>query len=298
MSTHLSRSQAKRWTLGAQAGSLLCVLGVVVVGMVGLPEHAPGVTLEQARTNARAFASPVTNANNAANDANLEQRTASIDALGLAQRLALLDNAPVPPVVAQNDTQDDNAEDADDTDTNGVSEEEITIARRVKYIGFINDARTPRAFIRLDGRQRIVSAGETALSADEGLPDLQVQRVTPRMIVLSDGEARAAIDLASNSGSSVTMVSADQIETASDNDGSLLSDDEEAYIQSLPPRQQPGARRRLEREKRGLPAENPNRRPTPEPLVTIQGDLNQRDRAAEIRRRRALQERQEQQRED
>jgi len=153
----------------------------------------------------------VTNANNAANDANLEQRTASIDPLGLAQRLALLDNAPLPPVVAQDDDQNDNTDDADNTDTNGVSEEEITIARRVKYIGFINDARTPRAFIRLDGKQRIVSAGETAPSADEGLPDLQVQRVTPRMIVLSDGEARAAIDLATNDGPAVTMVSGDRV---------------------------------------------------------------------------------------
>ena len=297
MSTHLSRSQAKRWTIVAQGGSLLCVLGVVVVGMVGLPEHTPGVTLEQARTNARAFAGPAANTKNSTSDADFTQRTASIDTLGLAQRMALLDNAPIPPVVAQ-DEPDDGGEETDNADTNGVSEDEITIARRVKYIGFINDARTPRAFVRIDGKQRIVSAGETARSADEGLVDLQVQRVTPRLIVLSDGEARAVINIATSDGPSVTMVTGDQVESVTSDDGSLLTDEEEAMIQSLPPRQQPGARRRLERQKRGLPAENPNRRPTPEPLVKIEGNINQRERSIEVRRQRALQERQERLRDD
>ncbi|MFG0247196.1 MAG: hypothetical protein ACF8MF_14220 [Phycisphaerales bacterium JB052] len=280
MSTPLSPSQAKLWTIGAQAGSLICVLGAVAVGMVGLPEHTPGVTLEQAKVNAQAFKPPPVTTPDSMGE--YENADASVDTMGLAERLALLDNAPEPQVEV--------VEPAEPTDENttdpGPTLDEATIARRVKYIGFINDARTPRAFIRIDGKQRIVSLGEVAQSNDEALPDLEVERITPRLIILRDGESRAAIDLASKTGPSITLVEGDEIEVAATPvDPTKLTPEEEAMIQSLPVRQQQMARRRLEREKRGLPPENENRRPTPEPLVTIRGNVSETGRQPDVRRR-------------
>jgi len=282
MSTPLSRSQAKIWTLGAQAGSLICVLGAVAVGMVGLPEHTQGAALEQAKANANAFNTPITNSTGSNETGSFDSASnSSVDTLGLAQRLALLDNAPEPPVVAV-----ETGPDVDTTPDTEFDGDDATIVRRVKYIGFINDARTPRAFIRIDGKQRIVSSGETAQSANEDFPDLRVERVTPYLIILRDGEKRAAVNLASKSGPSITMVEGTEVEVAATpSNGSQLTAEEEAHIQSLPVRQQQMARRRLEREKRGLPPENENRRPTPEPLVSIRGNPSESGQRTDVRRR-------------
>jgi hypothetical protein len=271
MTTPLTRSQAKRWTIGAQAGALICVLGAVGVGVIGLPEHSPGAVLEQARANAWPINTP--KAGGAEPDDVSDARGRSgIDTLGLAQRFALMDNAPVPQVAVEPDPDETPpVVDPVPDDSN------ITILRRVRYIGFINDARTQHAFIRIDGKQRIVSTGGIAKSGDEQFPDLRVERITPNLIILSDGETRAGVNLAeTRSGPSITMVSGDEVAVApaASENGSLLTAEEEAQIAALPVRQQQMARRRLEREKRGLPPENSNRRPTPEPLVTVRGSMD------------------------
>lgn len=280
MSTPLTRSQARTWTIGAQAGALVCVLGAVAVGMIGLPEHEKDATLQQARDRIIAASGPGNNKNNTAREID-PYRSTDVDTLGLAERLALLNNAPNLPTV---ETEEPTTGDPEPEEGPGV--DDITIARRVKYIGFINSSDSQHAFIRIDGKQRIVSVGETAQSGDEQFPDLRVERITPKLIILSDGESRAAVDLASKSGPSVTMVEGDDIAVAAadDNDGSLLTAEEEAYIESLPPRQRQNARRRLEREKRGLSAE-PNRRPTPEPLVTIRGNAGENNSRPSVERR-------------
>ena len=268
MSTPLTPSQAKLWTVGAQVASLILVLSAVTVGIVGLPEHAPGSSLEKAKANAWPTQSPENPSG--VGQSNAGDR-AEIDTLGLAERLALLDNAPVPVdnTVIETPTE---PESSDPGPTYGAG----LIVRRVKYIGFINSAKTQHAFIRIDGKQRIVRMGEIAKSGDEQFDDLKVERITPNRIVLSDGENTAEIRLADKSGPSVTMVSGDDVAVAAaePEDPTKLTDEEEAMIASLPARQQPMARRRLEREKRGLPAEKENRRPTPEPLVTVRGSLN------------------------
>ncbi|MCR9075137.1 MAG: hypothetical protein NXI07_03780, partial [bacterium] len=63
MSTPLTRSQARTWTIGAQAGALVCVLGAVAVGMIGLPEHEKDATLQQARDRIIAASGPGNNKN-------------------------------------------------------------------------------------------------------------------------------------------------------------------------------------------------------------------------------------------
>lgn len=283
MSSPLNQSQAKTWTLGAQIGALLCVFAGVGVGIVGLPEHAPGAALEQARANAWPINTPGADTTKQSSADLAAQNDRGVDTLGLAQRMALMDNAPITMRTVDEPTptepQGDENEDGDD-------QPDPNILRRVRYIGFINDARTQHAFIRIDGKQRIVAAGGIAKSGDEQFPDLKVERITPTLMVLSDGEIRTTINRSDTKGPSVTMVSGDDIAVAATpEDSTALTVEEEAMIEALPARQRPMARRRLEREKRGLPPENENRRPTPEPLVQTRGTINQSGQRSDIRRR-------------
>ncbi len=275
MSNTLTRSQARTWTLSAQLASLACVLGAVALGVIGLPAPQQGAALERARASAgpggaRPGAGEGAGRNPSSSPAPDD---ADIDTAALAQRLALLDNAPVPvnnkgPEVVEKSGDDEPAP----TDAN-----DGLIVKRVRYIGFINDPDNRHAFIRIDGKQRIVALGAVARSGNEEFPDLTLERITPQHIILSDGETRASVPLAARSGQSVTMVSGDEVAVADalkPQGDSLLTPEEEAEIAALPPRQQPLARRRLEREKRGLSSDPEPRRPRPEPLVSVRGGMS------------------------
>lgn len=283
MNTPLTRAQARTWTIGAQGVALICVLAGVAFGIRGLPEHQPGASIEIARNNALPFQNtPGTTGNQNNSDTG---SGFSIDTNGTAARFALLDNAPVP----ADTTPVEPVEEPDTEDTNGNTIDDANIIRRVKYIGFINDARTQHAFIRIDGKQRIVKRGEIAAAADDTLPDLEVLRITPAFIQLRDPEndSIAEVSLAAKTTTAVTMVNGTEVVSVEKpvEGESLLSAEEEAYIESLPPRQRQNTRRRLEREKRGLPPENLNRRPTPEALVEIRGGANNNSNGTDVRRR-------------
>lgn len=280
MSTPLSRAQARTWTIGAQGVALVCVLAGVAFGIKGLPDHQPGASIEIARNNALPFQNtPGTTGNQNNTDTG---SGFSIDTNGTAARFALLDNAPVPVGVVV-----DEVDEVDDPPP-GPTVDDANIIRRVKYIGFINDARTQHAFIRIDGKQRIVQNGQIAAAADDAFPDLEVLRITPTYIRLRDPESDsvAEVSMASKSANAVTMVNGTEVVAVQQpvEDGTLLTAEEEAYIESLPPRQRQNVRRRLEREKRGLPPENLNRRPTPEALVEIRGGANNNN-GTDVRRR-------------
>lgn len=273
MTNTLTRSQARTWTLSAQIASAICVLGAVALGIVGLPSPQPGAAIEQARAQAWPAGSgvsvPGTAGKGGVSSGTEPGDGGAIDSEGLAQRFALLDNAPK---VVDNSSP---AETQPDPDSPPAASNDGLIVKRVRYIGFINDPTTRHAFIRIDGKQRIVAEGGVVKSGDEQFSDLTVERVTAQNLFLTDGQTRAVVPLAIKSGPSVTMVTGDQIAVATTTKGdeSLLTPEEEATIAALPPRQQPGARRRLEREKRGLPAEE-RRRPQPEALVTVRGSMN------------------------
>lgn len=281
MTNPLTRSQAKTWTIGAQAGALLCVLGAVAVGMVGLPEHEKGATLTKTRNNALPLGTTP-----GAGDSDQREidpyRSQSVDTIGLAERLSLLDNAPnipqepVEPIIEDEDEDDDLP-----------SVDDANLLRRIKYVGFINSSSSQHAFIRIDGKQRIVSVGQIAKAGEDQFEDVRIDRVTPNYIRVSDENGDATIDLASKTSAAVTMVNGDDVApiAVQPESGSLLTPEEEAYIESLPPRQRQPARRRLEREKRGLPPENENRRPTPEPLVKIRGNTSVDGQPANVQRR-------------
>lgn len=275
MSNTVTRSQARTWTIGAQIASGLCVLGAVALGVIGLPEPTPGAALEQAKSSLNARL-PGPAGEDPATDGELPTESADVDTMGLAQRLALVDNAPTPVITPPEEP----VEGVDPPQPGPVNAE---IVKRVRYIGFINDPDTRHAFIRIDGKQRIVPLGGIAAAGDDQFPDLTLERVTPQLIVLTDGETRASVNLANRSGQSVTMIDGGEVNSASseNENGSLLTAEDEEMIASLPPRQQPGARRRLERERRGLPPEVV--RPRPQPQATVRGSIS-RDGEQPVRR--------------
>lgn len=274
MSASISRNQAKKRTVVAQAASALLVLGVVAIGIIGLPQpkspgaisstdHAPvGMPGMPGFENTRPT-SPKPKANTA---------KVSIDPRGLAQRLSLLDNAPA---IIGNPIANDIIDIVEDTQE---PLDDGLIVKRVRYIGFINDPDTRHAFIRIDGKQRIVALGGIAKAGQDGFNDLRVDQISPRHIMLSDGETRARVSLANRTGQSITMISGEQVEvTPAAENGSLLSAEDEARIEAMPPRQQPMARRRLERERRGLPPNKEYRAKYSPPVKTARTSFNKKN---------------------
>jgi len=263
----ISRARAKSWTLGAQLASGVFVLGAVALGVIGLPDPGAGATINPAGTHTGTLPGLQTGTDKAPADDT--HSSIQIDTLGLAQRFALLDNAPKISTPPDTDVSNETGEKTDaPTDTG-------EIAKRVRYIGFINEPDARHAFIRIDGKQRIVSLGEVAKAGAPEFSDLTIERITPTNIVMTDGTKRAQIMLASRTGQSITMVEGGKIDVAkAAENGSVLTAEDEAAIMALPPRQQPSARRRLERERRGLSPVKESRRPIPKPLGTARGSLS------------------------
>ena len=274
MTNSITRNQAKTWTLVAQLASVVFVLCGVALGIIGLPE--PKVSSSLDTTNQSTSPDPFASTTNATNTPNSSSKsgssqTSSIDTLGLSQRLALLDNAPI--LIKEDPVDDSPVEVVDDGNA-----DDGQMIKRVRYIGFINDPAARHAFIRIDGKQRIVAEGKVARSGNADFPDLTVERVTPNAILLSDGNKRARVELATKNGQSITMAGGAPVEVVSPaTNGSLLTAEDEARIAAMPPRQQPSARRRLERERRGLPPDPPRGRPEPKPLREYRGGFTTRN---------------------
>ncbi|MBL4698279.1 MAG: hypothetical protein JKX70_05535 [Phycisphaerales bacterium] len=272
MSNTLTRTQAKKWTLGAQVASGVFVLLAVMLGLGALsmpkPTHGDGIN---GAGNGHTPLPGLDYTQNTANSDGLAQSISSqtIDTIGLAQRFALLENAPIIP---DNTVVEPDPISAENTGSNDSGE----IAKRVRYIGFINDPNALHAFIRIDGKQRIVAMGQMAKAGSDDFEDLTVEKITAEYIVMSDGQDRAQIKMASRTGQSVTLIEGGSVDVATErnNNGSMLSAEDEATIAALPSRQQPRARIRLERERRGLPPDKVRNRKTPKPLGTARAGFS------------------------
>jgi len=264
----ISRSRAKAWTLGAQLASAGFVFGAVAIGILDLPEPAVGPTIQIANNADNGLPDGSSITKNATGSQTTQH--GDIDTIGLAMRLSLLDNAPK---LAAPPEPEPDTEIATITPTTDSGE----IAKRVRYIGFINDPSARHAFIRIDGKQRIVALGQVAKAGADGFSDLTAERITPNYIVMTDGEKRAQIKLASRSGASITLIGGGKVDVANAaKNGSVLTAEDEAAIMALPPRQQPGARRRKERELRGLSPVKEYTRPVPKPLGTNRSSFNKK----------------------
>lgn len=245
----ISRSNARKWTLCAQLASGVFVLGAVAVGVVGLPEINTSTTTNTTGMmpnmgTGMGMGEMPNNTKTTKTSQNLIQ--GDVDTIGLAMRLAMLDNAPELAIV------DEPIETAV-IDTPTTDDPTGSIIKRVRYIGFINDSQNKHAFIRIDGKQRVVTKGGVARAGNDSMPDLRVEQINARAIFLSDGKIRSRIPLADRNGASITVAGGPPVQVAAVvENGSLLTDEDEARIAAMPPRQQPLARRRLERERRGL----------------------------------------------
>ena len=152
------------------------------------------------------------------------------------------------------------------------------LAKRVRYLGYISDPESALAFIRIDGAQRIVRQGATAMSGDDTMRDLEVRRVTPTSIVVSDGEVEDTIRLATRQGASIAMTSgeSESIETVPTREADVvLTEEELESISHLPPRQRALQERILKRQKMGKPMRGIN----PEPRVSYRANLSDRGNA-------------------
>lgn len=201
MTAPMTRANAVTLTLATQIAAAAIGVGAIALGITGLPDRAPPQVgtalpgtpgLDQPGQPTGGTVSPVS--------------FAPIDTSGLAARLALLDNAPqitkAPDLAADRPlVEPDPAEDARLTSIKG-------FAGRIRYLGMVQAGAERAAFVKVDGQQRIVRQGTViqppADQADLGA--LTIERVNGRAIVVSQGEARANIDLEARTGPAITMI--------------------------------------------------------------------------------------------
>jgi len=256
MSKIISRTKAKQLTLLYQVTAVVCLLGAVAIGVVGLPESAatarinsvsqpptppvPGVNIE--------------NATNPGQETNQRAQT-RIDPGSIAARLAMLDNAPETSKIPNEIL-------AVDTDTTPV-ENTGSLAKRVRYTGYINDSDKPLAFIRIDGTQRIVAEGGIAKAGSMGLDDLTIKGVRPKFILVTDGQVEDRIKLAAKTGPSVTMSSGAEIIAAKPTREAdvVLSPEELEQLSKMPARQRAMQERIMRNKKLGREVPSFERQP-------------------------------------
>ena len=245
MSTIISRTKAKRLTIIYQAAAALFLLLAIGLGVIGLPESASVAQIDEvAQTpmiNNSLEATIKTN-----QPSEIIQDTPHVDAGSIAARFSLLDNAP--------DTQIPNEIPSPVETVVDIPDEPGSLAKRIRYTGFINDDQKPLAFIRIDGVQRIVAQGGIARSGSMGLDDLTIKAVRPGFIMVSDGQIEDRITLAERSGASITMSSGAtviQADIPTREEDVVLSPEELERLDAMPARQRAMQERILRRQKMG-----------------------------------------------
>ncbi|MBO6512586.1 MAG: hypothetical protein JJ974_01300 [Phycisphaerales bacterium] len=273
MSAIISRTKAKRLTLVYQAAAVVCVLGGVAVGVIGLPESSAIAKINDVSQNPIP-SNPVLPSGTTETTPTSTPPTfkARIEPAGIAARLSLLDNAPrvtsVPEVVTTEDNEVEYVEDS----TEGM------LAKRVRYTGYISDSNNPLAFIRIDGTQRIVPQGGIAQAGSMSMDDLTITTVRPQFIMVSDGNVEDRIMLADKIGSAST-ISSESIEAAPvrlTEADIVLTPEELASLEGLSPRERGLRERMLKRSKLGREVQQ---KPM-EPLASFRAGLGARDRPA------------------
>ena len=250
MTTTISRTKAQRLTVLYQIAAGGCVLGAIALGVLGLPESKAAAQLDQvadATNNTPILGGSEANAAQSA--ASKETQSRRVDASSIAARLAMLDNAPDIPVAEETQTPVEQPVQQQQTEPG-------TLAKRVRYTGYIEDAESPLAFIRIDGVQRIVPEGGVAQAGSMALDDLTIKGVRPKFILVTDGQVEERIELMNRSGASITMSGGGEIEVArvpQTEDEVVLTPEEIAELDAMPPRQRAMQERILRRKKMGKP---------------------------------------------
>lgn len=273
MSTVISRTKAQRLTMVYQVIALFCMLGAIAIGVFGLPDSESIATMDQVAQN-----TPSTFPNAQPSDTGSDSQTTTpqvrINPGSIAARFGMLDNAPEITLEVVDNTPAETETVTEETTESG------SLAKRVRYTGYINDNNNPLAFIRIDGTQRIVAEGGTARAGTAVLDDLQVKRVRPKFIIVSDGQVDDRIELADQNGASITMSSGDPVVVADvplREQDVVLTEEELEELSKMPARQRAMQERILRRKKMGREMPSFER----EPLASFKASAgNDRNREA------------------
>jgi hypothetical protein len=277
MSTTISRTKAKRLTLLYQLIAGVCVLGAIALGVVGLPESATAAKLSSVSESASNTPDRGGQAVQQTKQGPATKQTARIrvDPGSIAARLAMLDNAP------EVTTVPDLTPTIDPTPT--TTTEQGTLAKRVRYTGYIEDSEQPMAFIRIDGTQRIVPEGGVAQAGSMSLDDLTVKGVRPSFILITDGQIEERIKLSTKTGPSVTMSGGGEIEVVrvpQTEAEVVLTPEQLAELAEMPARGRAMRERIMRREAMGKPLGTLKN----EPLASFNGSFNKKDANSSVRR--------------
>jgi hypothetical protein len=230
-----------------QVIAFVCMLGAIAIGVFGLPESDAGTSIEQVAQNNAPILPNIDLSSTPDTETESTSRV-QIDAGSIAARFGMLDNAPAVTLEVIDNTP------TNTTQQQPVSNESESLAKRVRYTGFISDDNNPLAFIRIDGTQRIVGEGATARAGSVALDDLTVKTVRPKFIVVSDGKVENRIEIADQTGASVTMSSGDSIVVADvpqREEDVVLTEEELETLSKMPARQRAMQERILRRKKMG-----------------------------------------------
>lgn len=245
MTPTLTRANAAGMTRMTQAAALVLAGIAITLAVAGLPERTALAVADTAPANPR-VPNP---GSDGADDANTSAR---FDAQGLAARFALLENAPKIPEPTQTVQTDPGTQPEPAPDQ--------PFATRVRYLGFIQSRGGNTAFMNVDGRQRVVRAGDTILAPDQRpeLGDLTVERVTGRQVVIAHNGERATIELADRTGPAITLVTGgevDRVDIESDEPRDMVSVRSDGH--EMPQREVDRRRRVLDRQNAGIRNTNP-----------------------------------------
>lgn len=239
MSSTLTRTKAKHWTLAAQGAALVLLVAGVALGVTGLPEQSLPTAAVVEEVNGPA--------KNGAKPGKEPVLGTHVEVASLAERLSMVDNAPkLPEVEVVVETTKDPIQGEDD-------EENGEIPKRLRFIGYVAEGSNHAAFVRLDGVQRIVREGGMIISPDENLSDLTIKTIRPKYIVATDDKGEARVLLGTRTGQTITMANGNEITPAK-----VAPDDAKNYDERIlgdpsrvPEREIERRRRTLDRALRG-----------------------------------------------
>jgi len=266
MSSTLTRTKAKRWTLATQGAAVVLLVAGVALGVTGLPEQSlPTVAaIEPVSSNG---------ANTGTPNAGSTQPAARtpVEVGSLAERLSMVDNAPaLPETPVVSEPTGPGPEDPTPSGENG------EIAKRLRFIGYVAEGAGHAAFVRIDGVQRIVREGGTLTSPDEYLDELTIKTIRPRFIIASDDNGEARVMLGSRTGQTITMANGNEITPAEVAPSDTTSYDERILgdPDRVPQRELDRRRRTLDRALRGEQSRSEEARLRQPP---VQRSVNMRD---------------------
>lgn len=238
MSSTLTRTKAKHWTLAAQGTALVLLVAGVALGVTGLPEQSLPTAAVVEEVNGPA--------NSGAKPGRAPILDTRVEVASLAERLSMVDNAPKLPEAAV-------VVETRKTPEPGGDDENGEIPKRLRFIGYVAEGSNHAAFVRLDGVQRIVREGGMIISPDENLSDLTIKTIRPKYIVATDDKGEARVLLGTRTGQTITMANGNDITPAA-----VAPDDAKNYDERIlgdpsrvPEREIERRRRTLDRALRG-----------------------------------------------